>query len=102
MKVITVCGSMKFIKEMIEIAETLEMQGNCMLMPLYNPFKTRKDDYTQEEAIILDEMHKERIKLAHAILVLDVDHYIGESTKKEIQFAKKLNKEIIYYSHLIQ
>lgn len=102
MKVITVCGSMKFIKEMIEIAETLEMQGNCMLMSLYNPFKTRKDDYTQEEAIILDEMHKERIKLAHAILVLDVDHYIGESTKKEIQFAKKLNKEIIYYSHLIQ
>lgn len=101
MKVITVCGSMRFIKEMMEITEKMEMLGNCMLVPIYNPFKTSKDDYTKEEALMLDKMHKERIKLADAILVVDVNGYIGESTKSEIEFAKYLDKEIMYYSDLI-
>lgn len=47
---------------------------------------------------MLDKMHKERIKLADAILVVNVDGYIGNSTSKEIDFAKALNKEIIYYT----
>lgn len=40
-------------------------------------------------------MHKEKIKLADAILVVDVDKYIGKSTKNEIEYAKSLNKEIM-------
>lgn len=100
MKVITVCGSMKYINEMIEIAEKIEFEGNCVLMPLYNPNKTSKDSYTEEECTMLDKAHKERIKLADAILVVNVDGYIGNSTKSEIEFAKDLNKEIIYYSDI--
>ena len=69
--------------------------------PIYNPSKSNKDDFTKEEAEILDQMHKERIKLANAILVVNVDGYIGNSTKSEIEFAKSLNKEIIYYTDLI-
>ena len=38
-------------------------------------------------------MHKEKIKLSDAILVVDVGGYIESSTKSEIEFAKKLNKE---------
>lgn len=100
MKVITVCGSMKYINEMIEVAEKIEFEGNCVLMPLYNPNKTSKDSYTEEECTMLDKAHKERIKLADAILVVNVDGYIGNSTKSEIEFAKDLNKEIIYYSDI--
>ncbi len=102
MKIITVCGSLKFYKEMIEITEQMELKGNCMLVPIYNPNKTSKDDFTLEEAQILDDMHKERIKLSDAILVVNVNGYIGNSTKNEIEFAKSLNKEIIYYSDLIK
>lgn len=72
-----------------------------MLSPIY-PTKLNKDDYTDEEAIMLDKMHKERIKLSDAILVANVDNYIGSSTKSEIEFAKSLNKEIIYYTDLIK
>lgn len=86
---------------MIEITEKMELQGNCMLVPIYNPNKANKDDFTEEEALMLDKMHKERIKLADAILVVNIDGYIGNSTKSEIEFAKSLNKEIIYYSDLI-
>lgn len=102
MKIITVCGSLKFYREMMEITEKMELQGNCMLVPIYNPSKSNKDDYTLEEALILDKMHKERIKLADAILVVNVNNYIGNSTKSEIDYAKSLNKEIIYYTDLIK
>lgn len=101
MKIITVCGSLRFMKEIMEITENMDLQGNCMLSPIY-PTKPNKDDYTDEEVIILDKMHKERIKLSDAILVVDVDNYIGSSTKSEIEFAKSLNKEIIYYTDLIK
>ena len=50
MKIITVCGSLKFKDEMIEMAEKMELSGNCMLCPIY-PTNPDKDAYTDEEAI---------------------------------------------------
>ena len=102
MKIITICGSMKFVQEMMEISEKVELQGNVVLMPLYNPSRPNKDSFTEEEILILDKMHRARIKLSDAILVVNVNGYIGDSTKSEIEFAKSLNKEIIYYSDLIK
>ncbi len=99
MKIITVCGSLRFMKEMMEIGEKMELQGNCMLMPIY-PTNPDKDAYTKEEVIMLDKMHKEKIKLSDAILVVNVNNYIGSSTKSEIEYAKSLNKEILYYTEL--
>ena len=46
------------------------------------------------------EADKEKIRISNAILVVNVDNYIGESTKSEIDFAKSLNKEIIYYTDM--
>ncbi len=70
-------------------------------MPIYKPSRPSKDDFNKEEALMLDKMHKERIKLSDAILVINVRSYIGNSTSKEIEYAKSLNKEIIYYIDLI-
>ncbi len=92
---------MKFIREMMEISEKVELQGNVVLMPIYNPLRPNKEAFTKEEILILDKMHRERIKLSDAILVVNVDGYIGNSTKSEIEFAKSLNKEIIYYTDLL-
>lgn len=102
MKVITVCGSLRFVKEIMEIAEKMELQGNCMLVPIYNKERTDKDSFTEEEALMLGKMHQEKIKLSDAILVVNVNDYIGNATKKEIEFAKSLNKEIIYYTDLMK
>lgn len=98
MKVITVCGSMKFINEMMDIAMKMELDGNCVLTPIYH---SNINVYTSDEILMLGKMHKEKIKLSDAILVVDVNGYIGKTTKKEIEFAKSLNKEIIYYTDLI-
>ncbi len=100
MKIITVCGSLKFKDEIMQITEKMALQGNCMLSIVY-PTKKDKDAYTDEEKEILGKMHKERIKISDAILVVNIDNYIGSSTISEIEFAKKLNKEIIYYTDII-
>ena len=71
-------------------------------MPIYNPSRPNKEAFTTEEILILDKMHRERIKLSDSILVVNVEGYIGSSTKNEIEFAKSLNKEIIYYTDLIK
>lgn len=97
MKIITVCGSLKYQNEMMDITEKMAKQGNCMLTPVY---PTGKYGCTDEEKILLGEEHFEKIKLSDSILVVNVDNYIGESTTKEIEYAKSLGKEIIYYTDL--
>lgn len=101
MKIITICGSYKYKKEMIEISEYMTLQGNCVLTPneLSRP---NKESYSQEEANIIDKMHKEKIRLSDAILVVNVNNYIGSSTKNEIKYAQSLNKEILYYEDIIK
>lgn len=83
------------------ITEKMALEGNCMLTPI-ELTKPNKEAYTEEEAVRLDKMHKEKIKLSDAILVVNVNGYIGKSTKSEIEYAKSLQKEILYYTDLIQ
>lgn len=98
-KIITICGSLRFKNEIMEIAEKMELKGNCIISPIY-PTNPNKDAYTDEEAEMLDNMHKEKIKISDAILVVNVNGYIGESTRSEIEYAKSLNKEVIYYTDI--
>lgn len=84
----------------MKIAEKMELGGDCVIQPIYS-MNTDKDAYTAEESEMIDEMYKEKIKIADAILVVDVNNYIGNSTRSEIEFAKTLNKEIIYYTDII-
>ncbi|MBQ2241429.1 MAG: hypothetical protein II319_04750 [Clostridia bacterium] len=98
MKIITVCGSFRFKDEMSRVAEVLTLAGNCVLMP--NELTKGKEEYTAEEAQMIDLMHKEKIRVSDAILVVNVGGYIGKSTRSEIAFAERLGKEIIYYSDL--
>ena len=98
MKIITLCGSLKFQKEMMTVAEKMALEGYCILTPVYPVLENRKA--TEEQLIKLKEAHFKRIKLSDAILVVNINNYIGESTKLEIEYAKSLKKEIMYYINL--
>lgn len=100
MKIITLCGSLKFQKEMMIIAEKMALEGYCILTPVYPVSENM--DRTEEQLIKLKEAHFKRIELSDTILVVNVNKYIGNSTNLEIEYAKKLGKEIIYYTDLIK
>jgi hypothetical protein len=97
-KVITICGSLKFKNQIMEKAEELELNGNCVLSVIY-PTRDDKDNYNEEELEMLSKMHNKKIALSDAIYVVDVKGYIGKKTREEIEYAKFLGKEIIYYSN---
>lgn len=94
-RVITICGSLKFQDEMMMVSEELELQGNCVLSVIY-PIGREKDNITEEQAKILSDMHKQKIRMADAIFVVNVGGYIGLGVKSEIDYAKSLGKEILY------
>lgn len=99
MKIITICGSLKFASEMMIYAQKLSLEGNCVLTPIYPVIKNI--EINNEQLKKLKEEHFKKIELSDAILVINKDNYIGESTRLEIEYAKSLNKEIIYYTNLI-
>lgn len=94
MKIITLCGSLKFQKEMMIVAEKLVLEGNCVLTPVYPILENLEK--TEEQLEKLKEAHFKRIELSDSVYVINKDNYIGKSTKSEIEYAKKLGKEIIY------
>lgn len=100
MRIITLCGSLRFQKEMMIVAEKMALNGNCILTPVYPVIENCKR--TDEQLKKLKDEHFKRIELSDAILVINIENYIGNSTNLEIEYAKKLNKEIIYYTDLIK
>ena len=84
---------------MIEIAEKMALDGNCVLTPVYPVLENYKR--TDRQLELLKEAHFKKIELSDSILVVNINNYIGNSTNLEIEYAKKLGKEIIYYIDLI-
>ncbi len=97
-KVITICGSMRYSKEMMKIAEELELKkGYAVIQCVYNIDGQR---YEGVDASILDKIHRKKIDISDAIYVVDIDGYIGNSTKNEIEYAINNGKEVIYHENI--
>jgi hypothetical protein len=45
---------------------------------------------------MLNDMHKRKIDMADEIFVINVNGYIGNSTKSEIEYAEAHNKKVNY------
>lgn len=54
-------------------------------------------ELTTEAKARLDELHLRKIDLADEILVLNVDDYIGESTRREIAYARAAGKRVRWW-----
>lgn len=95
-KVITLCGSTKFKDEFMNVQKDLTLKGNIVIS--VGLFGHSGDDevWTEGTKEMLDDMHKRKIDMADEIFVINKNGYIGESTKSEIEYAKKTNKKINY------
>lgn len=93
-KVITLCGSTKFKDQFMEVQKKLTLEGNIVVS--VGCFGHASDIFSDEQKLMLDDMHKRKIDMADEIFVINVGGYIGESTKSEIEYAKKHGKNISY------
>jgi hypothetical protein len=94
--VITLCGSTRFKEQFLEAQKRLTLEGNIVIS--VGLFGHSGDDevWTPGTKEMLDDMHKRKIDMADGIFVINVDGYIGESTRSEIEYAKKTGKTVKY------
>lgn len=96
-KKITLCGSTKFKQAFEIINKQLSLEGYVVYSVA---FFAHADDVelTSDQKEMLDNVHKQKIENSDAILVINIDGYIGDSTRNEIEYAQSLNKTVKYLS----
>ena len=104
-EIITMCGSSRFADLMACISWEYEKLGKIVLRVNFVPdWYVQKEGWTEsahgaEQAglkEVLDNLHCRKIDLSDKVFVCDYNGYIGESTRNEIEYARKAGKPIYY------
>ena len=93
-KVITLCGSTRFKEQFIEMQKKLTLEGNIVISVGAFGHCGDNEVWTDSTKAMLDRMHLAKIDLADEIFVINVDNYIGDSTRNEIEYAKSKGKRV--------
>ncbi|WP_246610662.1 hypothetical protein [Nonomuraea rhizosphaerae] len=103
--IVCLCGSTRFFDEFRRQNLRLTLAGQIVLSIGCD---TKADADLAEIAALgnpgdlaqvknnLDQLHRDKIRLADEVLVLNVGGYIGESTRAEIAYATELGKPVHY------
>lgn len=107
-EIVVLCGSTRFYDAFQQANYDLTMSGVIVLSVGFYPHSKAEHGHGEgvghnsAEKLALDELHMRKIEHADRVHVLDcpVDGvpYIGESTRREIDYAEKLGKPISYLS----
>lgn len=93
--IVCLCGSTRFKDAFIRANFDETMTGKIVLsVGLYSHADKEVYSPSEEEKRKLDELHLRKIDLADEVLFLNVGGYIGESTKRELEYARKHGKII--------
>ena len=106
-KVVTLCGSTRFKEQFMKIQKELTLKGYIVIsVGLFGHSGDSEVWENMDEGTLtktkkmLDDMHKRKIDMSDEIFVINVNGYIGESTKSEIEYAKKTGKTINYLENI--
>ena len=99
MKIITICGSLRFEQNIKIWSEKLELEGNCVLSIIYGP--KDKDDYTHNEVNLLQLGHLKKIELSDAIFVVNKTDILAMLLEMKLNMQKNIIKrEFIWNQYL--
>lgn len=99
--IITLCGSTRFKTEFMQIQKELTLKG-CIVISVglfghagdTEVWEGMDEDCLTKTKFMLDDMHKEKIRMADSIYVVNPGGYIGSSTWSEICYSRMLQKQI--------
>lgn len=100
--VVCLCGSTRFYLEVEAFQQANfdeTMKGNIVLSVGFYPHSSKQAHaqefgITSEQKEDLDRLHFRKIDMADEVLILNVDGYIGESTARELSYARNRGKKI--------
>jgi hypothetical protein len=90
-EIVCICGSTRFTREIRAANRDLTFAGVIVVAP------GESDELvTENEKAALDALHLCKIDLADRVLVVNPGGYIGESTRREIAYARATGKPISF------
>ena len=94
-KVITLIGSTKFKHSFENVEKMLTLNNKIVFKP---SFFLHTDDFKacDQTKFELDKLHKEKIAMSQAVLVVNENNYWGEGTASNICYARNLGIPIYY------
>jgi hypothetical protein len=95
-EIVCLCGSTRFFKTFDEWNFILTLEGKIVLSIGCNTKSDEGLKLTADDKVKLDELHKRKIDLCDTVFVLNVDGYIGDSTRSEIEYAEQIGKLVKY------
>ena len=106
-KVVTLCGSTRFKDEFMKAQKDLTLKGYIVIsVGLFGHSGDEEVWESMDEGTLtktkemLDDMHKRKIDMADEIFVINVNGYIGDSTKSEIKYAHEHGKVVNYLEEI--
>lgn len=72
----------------------LTLEGKIVVAP--GVFGHSGDAMTDEQKFKLDRLHMQKIDLADEVYVVNPGGYIGDSTRREIEYAEHTHKLVSY------
>lgn len=98
---ITLCGSTRFRSAFDFWNTHLTLAGNVVYSVAVDAHGNARESLPSEsEKQLLDSVHLKKILNSDCIFVLDVNGYIGASTRREIEFAEANDRQVYYLSSL--
>lgn len=98
-EIVCICGSTRFVDEMSAANRDLTFAGVIVLAPgifLRAEDREAGESITEEQKTALDALHLRKIDLADRVLVVNPGGYIGESTSREIAYARATGKPVSF------
>jgi len=93
--IVCICGSTRFMKRIREVGRDLTYEGKIVVGPECVTSSEHEFEAAHPELkAMMDKLHLRKIDLADEVFIVNVDGYIGESTAREIEYAKKQGKTV--------
>ncbi|MFX1304904.1 MAG: hypothetical protein ACFE9X_16235 [Promethearchaeota archaeon] len=94
-------GSIRFRDFLIKIESILQINHNKLVSICSIDGLLHKKDFSSKEWDKLQEIALSKLQYQEAILVLDVNNYIGDHSREEIEYFRiNVNRPIYYLSRL--
>lgn len=95
-QIVTICGSRRFEKEMLEEKRKLERGFNIVHTPNLSFSQGEVGDMNADEIEKLHRVHYSKMLGSDYILIVNPGGYIGDDTKREIAYAEQHNLRVEY------
>ncbi len=90
-EIVCLCGSTRFVNELRAANRDLTLAGIIVVAP-----SEAVEGATEKQKALLGALHLRKIDVADRVLVVNPGGYVGDSTSREIAYARAAGKPVSF------